>query len=275
MGLSRLAADPGLGAARIPTLRAILSGGSALPVPATERLAAHFGVPVVQGYGLAEASPQTHFDDMDAPRPGSCGRPAAGTESRIVHVDTRAVQPVGELGELQVRGPQLMLGYLGDEPGSHLDEDGWFATGDVGYTDAEGRLFVVDRIKDVFKCDNFLVTPTEVERTLLRHPAIADCVVLDYPDQLSGAVAYALVVAPGPKADTAAAIDLVNRDMPYYQQVRYAEVVERIPRSPNGKVQRKALREAVYGRRLPAPPRHAEGAELPVTMVSASVAPTG
>jgi long-chain acyl-CoA synthetase len=277
MRLNRLAAHPGLAAMKVPTLRAVLSGGSALPASATVRLSEHFGVPVVQGYGLAEASPQTHFDDLADPRPGSCGRPAVGTEARIVHVDTRVVLPPGERGELQVRGPQLMHGYVGEAPGAHLDADGWFTTGDVGYADPQGRLFIVDRIKDVFKCDNFLVAPTEVERLLQRHPAVADCVVVDYPDPLSGAVAYALVVLGDPASDVAAAVDVVNRDMPYYQQVRYVETVDRIPRSPTGKIQRRELRQAVHARTVAAPTRPAaEGAVLPVIVVSApDAAPAG
>ncbi|MFD8750669.1 class I adenylate-forming enzyme family protein [Kitasatospora sp. NPDC059577] len=260
MRLSRLAADPAGGAeggAEVPTLRAVLSGGSALPPAATRGLTARFGVPVVQGYGLAEASPQTHFDRLDDPRAGSCGPPSAGTESRIVHVDTRAELPVGERGEIQVRGPQLMKGYLGAEPAAHLDAEGWFSTGDIGHTDEDGRLFVVDRIKDVFKCDNWLVSPTEVEEVLRRRPEVADTVVVDRPDRFSGSVAYALVALAKPYADeegaALAAVRGANTRMPYYQHLRYVEVVEGIPRSQNGKVQRREIRDAVHGRDLPEP----------------------
>ncbi|MFJ9454081.1 class I adenylate-forming enzyme family protein [Kitasatospora sp. NPDC101447] len=256
MRLSRLAADPAADGA-VPTLRAILSGGSALPPEATRGLTARFAVPVVQGYGLAEASPQTHFDRLDDPRAGSCGPPSAGTESRIVHVDTRAELPVGERGEIQVRGPQLMNGYLGAEPGAHLDAGGWFSTGDIGYTDEDGCLFVVDRIKDVFKCDNWLVSPTEVEGVLRQRPEVADSVVVDRPDRFSGSVAYALVVLAKPYADeegaALAAVRGANARMPYYQHLRYVEVVEVIPRSQNGKVQRREIRDAVHGRDLPEP----------------------
>ncbi|MFJ8622725.1 class I adenylate-forming enzyme family protein [Kitasatospora sp. NPDC093550] len=256
MRLSRLAADPTAGGT-VPTLRAILSGGSALPPEATRALTARFAVPVVQGYGLAEASPQTHFDRLDDPRAGSCGPPSAGTESRIVQVDTRAELPVGERGEIQVRGPQLMKGYLGAEPGAHLDAEGWFSTGDIGYTDQDGHLFVVDRIKDVFKCDNWLVSPTEVEGVLRQRPEVADSVVVDRPDRFSGAVAYALVVLAKPYADeegaALAAVREANARMPYYQHLRYVEVVEGIPRSQNGKVQRREIRDAVHGRELPEP----------------------
>ncbi|MET8155763.1 AMP-binding protein [Sphaerisporangium sp. NPDC005289] len=242
MRLTRLAADPRLAEMRLPGVRAILSGGSALAPAVTKRLAAHFGVPVAQGYGLAEASPQTHFDLLEDPRAGSCGPPSAGTACRVVDVDTRRVLPVGEKGEIQVRGPQLMLGYLGEPPSAHLDQEGWFSTGDIGRMDPEGRLFVVDRLKDVFKCDNFLVSPTEIERVLARHPAVADCVVLDRPDEFSGAVACALVVSCVPGTDPAELARFVDDQVPYYQRLRHVELVETIPRSQNGKIQRRELR---------------------------------
>ncbi|WP_248958977.1 AMP-binding protein [Sphaerisporangium perillae] len=259
MRLSRLAADPNLADLRLTGVHAILSGGSALPPPVTARLAGHFGVPVVQGYGLAEASPQTHFDRPAAPVAGSCGPPSAGTGCRVVDVDARHVLPVGDKGEIQVRGPQLMKGYLGEEPSAHLDGEGWFSTGDIGVMDAEGRLFVVDRLKDVFKCDNFLVSPTEIERVLARHPAVADCVVVDRPDEFSGAVACALVVSRDPETGAAELAEFVNGQLPYYQHLRHVELVDAIPRSQNGKIQRRELRALVLDRPDPtvAPKREA------------------
>ncbi|MFG3055272.1 class I adenylate-forming enzyme family protein [Kitasatospora sp. NPDC048239] len=245
--LSRLAGDLRLPALRIPSLRAVLSGGSALPPRTTAALSEHFGVPVVQGYGLAETSPSTHFDLLDRPTTGSCGPPVAGTACRIVDVQTGAVLPVGEKGEIQVKGPQLMLGYLGDGHPA-VPADGWFSTGDVGRIDEEGRLAVVDRIKDVFKCDNWLVSPTEIERVLMRHPAVADCVVFDHPDELSGAVAVGLVVPRGPDVDPAALAEFANAQLPYYEHLRHLRLVEGIPRSATGKVQRRDLRDWVPGR---------------------------
>ncbi|MEU5346878.1 long-chain fatty acid--CoA ligase [Streptomyces sp. NPDC020766] len=115
--LSRLAADPLLTGLEAPALRAILSGGSSLPKQAALALAQQFGVPVVQGYGLAETSPSMHLGTPDRPKPGSCGQAVPGGETRIIDVDTREVLPAGAKGEIQVRGPQLMQGYLG-QPGS-------------------------------------------------------------------------------------------------------------------------------------------------------------
>ncbi|MGH3772063.1 MAG: AMP-binding protein [Pseudonocardiaceae bacterium] len=111
--------------------------------------------------------------------------------------------------------------------------------------------FLVDRLKDVFKCDNELVAPTEIERVLQRHPEVADCVVVDYPDEFSGAVAYALVVPRDGTADPAEIVEFVNNQVPYYQRLRHVELRERIPRSPDGKIPRRELREQVRARRMP------------------------
>ncbi len=249
--LARLAAEPGLSELRAPSLRAILSGGSALPVRSAAILSEQFGIPVVQGFGMAETSPLTHCDRLDASRPGSCGPPLAGTECRVVHVDTREVVPLGEKGEVEVRGPQLMKGYLDSIPVNSAD---WFPTGDVGHFDEEGRLYLVDRIKDVFKCDNWLVSPTEIETVLRRHPAVADCVVVDHPDEFRGAVACALVVSRDASAGAVDLAEFVNEQVPYFQRLWRVEVVDRIPRSANGKVQRADLRELVRQWPLPGRP---------------------
>ncbi|MBP0460082.1 AMP-binding protein [Streptomyces montanisoli] len=258
--LMRLAADPALAGLALRTVERIASGGSALPPMAAGRLTARFGVPVFQGYGLAETSPLTHSDDPDHPVHGSVGRPVAGTECRVVGIESREPLPAGEKGEVQLRGPQVMKGYLGRPEGAGLDADGWLTTGDVGRVDDDGRLFLVDRLKDVFKCDNFLVAPSEVEQLFARHPLVRECVVVDLPDDFSGAVAGALValhrgaVAPGadPAALLASVVASVNPLMPYYRRVRHAKAVAAVPRSGNGKVQRRVLREELIQHRAEA-----------------------
>ncbi|MGW4940914.1 AMP-binding protein [Actinoplanes sp. NPDC004185] len=262
--LSRIAGSRDRGAARLPALRLFLSGGSTLPQSTRLALAEQFGVPVLQGYGLQETSPSTHFDDLDRPKAGSSGPPVPGTECRIVHVDTRAVLGPGAKGEIQVRGPQLMKGYLGRNPLEGVDEQGWFSTGDVGYQDDDGYLFVVDRIKDVFKCDNWLVSPTQIERVLLRHPDVEDCVVFDYPDEIRGAVAAALVVPARADADVAAIDRYLADQLPYYEHLHVIDVVERIPRLPNGKVQRRHLREQAVARHAGHPSERSERQETTV-----------
>lgn len=238
--LARLAADPRLRTLSPGRLRGVFSGGSPLPVPAAVRLRAALGVPVVQGYGLAETSSMTHLDDPVAPRAGSVGRPAADTRCRIVDVDTRRPVSPGRKGEVQVRGPQLMLGYLDGSPG--VDAEGWLSTGDIGYVDADDRLYVVDRRGDVFKCDNELVAPTEIERELAALPQVADCAVVDRPDPEHGAVPYALVVLADPTALLPDVVAAANARLAPFQHIRDARAVAEIPRSRIGKIVRRELR---------------------------------
>lgn len=244
--LARLAVEPRLGELEAPALRAFLSGGSALPRSAVTALTQHFGVPVVQGYGLQETSPSTHFDSLASPTAGSSGRPVAGTECRIVEVDTRRVLPSGADGEIQVRGPQLMKGYLGRDRSLDVDPDGWFSTGDIGRVEEDGLLFVLDRIKDVFKRDNWLVSPTQIERVLIRHPDVAECAVVDRPEAFSGAVAHGFVVpAPGRRVDPAALAREINAGLAYYEHLEHIDLIDHIPRTPTGKVSRQELRRRV------------------------------
>lgn len=247
--LARMAADPRLPELRFQTVTAVFSGGSALDPAAAAVLSRHWGIPVVQGYGLAETSPLTHCDRPERPRPGSVGQVVAGTQCRIVDVHSRAELPAGQLGEVQVRGPQVMRGYLGQPDSAHLDEDGWFSTGDLGYQDDEGYLFLVDRIKDVFKCDNWLVAPSEIERVLRTHPRVVDCAVADVPVPFSGAVAYGeVVLAEGDDGDLAELMEYVNRQVPYYQRLHGLLRTERIPRSGNGKILRRVVRHRLRDR---------------------------
>ena len=237
--LGRLAADPRLPGLSLDTVEVIASGGSALPPGSATKLGEHFGVPVIQGYGLAETSPLTHSDGPERPKVGSVGPAVTGTECRIVDLDSRKVLAAGERGEVQVRGPQLMAGYL-DADVDEVTEDGWFNTGDVGQLDEDGYLFLVDRIKDVFKRDNWLVSPSEIEQVLQRHPAVTECVVVDYPDELSGAVANAFVVGESATADEL--MEFVNGQVPYFKRLEHVLIVPAIPRSANGKIQRRDLR---------------------------------
>ncbi|OLB80862.1 MAG: hypothetical protein AUI14_05270 [Actinobacteria bacterium 13_2_20CM_2_71_6] len=248
--------DEGLSGLSLPAGTAIASGGSALPTRIAKTLSEHFEIPVFQGYGLAETSPLTHSDGPVDPVAGSVGYPVAGTECRVVGLDSRAALPSGEVGEVQVRGPQVMLGYLTRDltvDGSGcVDAEGWLSTGDVARIDADGRLFLVDRLKDVFKCDNWLVAPSEIEAVAEGHPLVRECVVFDVPDEFSGAVAAGYAVLE-PGAESAPVVEYVNDRVPYYQRLHRLTAVDRIPRSPNGKVQRRDLRYAMITGQLPDP----------------------
>lgn len=243
MLLTLLARDPELPQLWASGLRGMFCGGSALPAPVARALSQQFGIPVLQGYGLAEASSMTHLDRTDRPRPGSAGVPAADTECRVVHVDTRAPLACGEPGEIEVRGPQIMAGYADGSPS--LTADGWLPTGDVGRIDEEGHLFLTDRLKDVFKCGNELISPSELEQVIASHPAVRDCAVVDQSDPVRGAVPVALLVLDSPAVDTAEVIGYANDRLAAFQQIRAVRIVDVVPRTPIGKVARRQLRETV------------------------------
>ncbi|MGX9891571.1 class I adenylate-forming enzyme family protein, partial [Streptomyces sp. NPDC002276] len=243
--LTRLAADERLSSVLAgPALRLVASGGSALAPAVAGRLREQLGVPVIQGYGLAELSPLSHNDRPHQNRPGSVGAPVPGTECRIVDPETGGDLGPGRPGEVLVRGPQLMAGYLGLPDAPDIDGDGWFHTGDIGYEDADGLLFLVDRIKDVFKVDNELVSPGEIERLLMEDADVADCVVADLPDEFSGAVVWAgIVPAPDRTVDLRLVVERTNGRLADHQRIRRAERLTAVPRSVNGKAERRLLRE--------------------------------
>ncbi|WP_329391795.1 acyl--CoA ligase (plasmid) [Streptomyces sp. NBC_01351] len=256
--LHRLAgqlAQAGPGTEGVPAgaaLTAVLSGGTALAPATAGALADRLGVPVVQGYGMAELSPLAHCQSPDGGPAGSVGRAVPGTECRIVDLDGR--QPLGAhtTGEVQVRGPQLMAGYLDGDEDTGIDAEGWLSTGDIGHLDADGELFLVDRIGDVFKYDNELVSPTAVESVLAEDPRVADCVVTGWPDPVHGAVTWAGIVLREPYEprllDTLDSIvDGANRRLARFERIRRVEVVDAVPRTPVGKPERRRLRQALQG----------------------------
>ncbi|MGW4689022.1 class I adenylate-forming enzyme family protein [Streptomyces sp. NPDC004244] len=234
-------------------LTALLSGGTALAPAATRQLREWLGVPVVQGYGMAELSPLAHSQDFARPLTGSVGTPVPGTECRIVDLDSREPVDVYGTGEVQVRGPQLMTGYLGEEGRGPVDAEGWLSTGDIGYVNPDGVLFLVDRRGDVFKHDNELVSPTAVERIVADDPRVADCVVVGWPDPVHGAVVWAGIVlreptAPGRSDALDSIVARANERLAPFERIRRAEVIDAVPRTPVGKPERRGLRRTVHAR---------------------------
>ncbi|MFE7840157.1 class I adenylate-forming enzyme family protein [Streptomyces sp. NPDC057474] len=261
--LHRLAEDPRLATAREgvpagPRLTAVMSGGTALAPAAARRLHTALGVPVIQGYGLAELSPLSHNQRPGDHRlRGAVGPPVPGTECRVVGLDSRAPVDAWATGEVQVRGPQVMAGYLDDSEPSPIDADGWFSTGDVGHLDEDGRLYLVDRLGDVFKHDNELVSPTAVERIIAEDPRVAECVVVGWPDPVHGAVVWAGIVLrdpPGPPEHAAHAVldtldsvaDHANARLAHFERIRRVEAIDAVPRTPTGKPERRALRRRLH-----------------------------
>ncbi len=166
-------------------VRMLFSGAAPLGADITEQCTRRIGCVLQQGYGMTEASPATHVtpEDVAKKKPGSVGRLVADTECRVVDPDTgRDVEP-GTDGELWIRGPQVMRGYLNrpDETRAMLDADGWLHSGDIGHADADGDFYIVDRVKELIKYKGLQVPPAELEAVLLSHPAVADAAVVPLP----------------------------------------------------------------------------------------------
>jgi acyl-CoA synthetase (AMP-forming)/AMP-acid ligase II len=234
----------------LSSVRLVFSGAAPLGEDLARELSLKLGCPVVQGYGMTEASPVTHLSPtLNAPmKPGSAGRVVPNTEVKIVDVTTGAELPQGEEGELLIRGPQIMKGYL-NQPGDTaacLDPEGWYHTGDVGYVDPEGYFFIVDRTKELIKYKGLQVAPAELEALLVTHPAVLDAAVVRKADAEAGEVPKAFVVLKPEDArsgaNTAETIMgwVAGRVAPH-KRIRHLEFVDQIPKSASGKILRRVL----------------------------------
>jgi acyl-CoA synthetase (AMP-forming)/AMP-acid ligase II len=235
----------------LSSLRLVLSGAAPLDEGLARACAARVGCDVGQGYGMTEASPVTHLADATdrLANVGAVGRAAPSTETMIVDVETGKPLGVGEAGEVWVRGPQVMRGYLNrpDATAATLDADGWLHTGDVGYVDAGGYLRVVDRVKELIKYKGMQVAPAELEAVLLAHPGVADAAVIPIPDEVAGEVPKAYVVPRArpddPDAFAAEVAAFVAGRVAPHKKLRAVELTEAIPKSPSGKILRRVLVE--------------------------------
>jgi len=222
----------------------------AAPVPPELSLRFHSltGVRVLQGYGMTEASPVTHCGFFDDPwyRPQAIGAPVALTDCRILDDDGNDVAP-GSPGELVMRGPQFMTGYWNaPEATSAVLRDGWYWSGDIATTDADGFYYIVDRRKELIKYKGFSIAPAEIEAVLLEHPAVRDCGVVGRSDDAAGEVPCAFVVLrdgrPGSSTIQAELCGYVAERLTGYKQPRDVRFVASIPRNPSGKILRRELR---------------------------------
>jgi len=202
---------------------------------------------VMQGYGLTETSPVTHMipPDPEHDRPGSIGPPVAGTECRLV--DPESGDDVGEdgRGELWIRGPQVMRGYLGNEEATAatVDSEGWLHTGDVATVDADGYFKIVDRLKELIKFKGFQVAPAELEALIVNHPGVSDVAVIGVPDEEAGELPKAFVVPAGDDLDHDELMAWVAERVSPQKRIRLVEAVEEIPKSPSGKILRRVLKD--------------------------------
>jgi acyl-CoA synthetase (AMP-forming)/AMP-acid ligase II len=244
-----LAKSPVVGSYDLSRLKAIFSAAAPLGREVGEQVARRLGCFVKQGYGMTEAAPATHMipPDPSLDRPGSVGVPVPNTECKVLDVATGAELGPHEEGEICLRGPQVMRGYLNrpEATAESLDAEGWLHTGDIGYADAEGYFYVVDRAKELIKYKGYQVAPAELEALLLAHPAIADAAVVPFPDEEAGEVPKAFVVLKEGGALTEAdVVEHVAARVGPHKRIRRVEFVGQIPKSPSGKILRRLLRDS-------------------------------
>jgi len=229
----------------LSSVEQVNSAAAPLGAELGETVGKRLGCVATQAYGMTEMSPASHVTPLSAPKPGSVGITLPGTECRIVHPVTRADLGPGEEGELWVRGPQVMKGYLNNPEATEacLDSDGWLRTGDIALFDEDGYLFIRDRLKELIKVKGFQVAPAELEAVLLAHPEVADAAVIGVPDEEAGEIPVAFLVAAGDRRLTLEDLDAwFEGQLAHYKRIRRVEYLDAIPKSASGKILRRLLR---------------------------------
>lgn len=231
----------------LSSLQVVLSAAAPLGADVSEALSRRIGARVIQGYGMTELSPLTHGVPHRTPRAGSVGITAPNTATRIVDPATGQDCAPGEEGEVWVKGPQVMIGYHNrPEATAAMIEDGWLKTGDLGVVDADGYLFIRDRLKELIKVKGFQVAPAEVETQLLGVPGVADAAVIGVPDDEAGEVPMAFIVrSPGSEVSEAEILAALAGKLVSYKLPRSMEFIEAVPKSASGKILRRVLRDRV------------------------------
>lgn len=230
----------------LSSLRQVFSGAAPLSAELAQEAAARIDCEVVQGFGMTELSPVSHVTWPGQFKAGTVGLTIPNTECRIVDPETGDDQDVGGVGELWVRGPQVMKGYLNNVEATDItiDGEGWLKTGDIATIDADGHVTIVDRLKELIKYKGFQVAPAELEALLLTHPAIADAAVIGIPDQEAGETPRAFVVLRPDAQVTDAEITAFMQDkVATYKVVHDIVFTDTIPKSASGKILRRLLRD--------------------------------
>ena len=232
----------------LSSLRFVMSGAAPLSEALAQEAGQRINCKLAQGYGMTEASPVTHLTPTTFPnyKVGALGMPVPNTEVMIVDPESRKPLKQGESGEIWIRGPQIMRGYLGrpDATAESIDADGWYHTGDIGYVDDDGYFFAVDRLKELIKYKGMQVAPAELEALLLTHPAIADAAVIPVADEEAGELPKAcIVLRPGQQLDADGLMEFVSGQVAPHKRIRLVEYVEQIPKSASGKILRRVLIE--------------------------------
>jgi long-chain acyl-CoA synthetase len=239
-----LLAEPDRAARDVSTLRVCVSGGAALPVEVMRGFEEAFGCIILEGYGLSETSPVASFNHPDRPRkPGSIGTPIQGVELRVLDEDGKDV-PVGDVGEIAIRGHNVMKGYWRrPEATAEAIPDGWFRSGDLARKDDDGYYFIVDRRKDLIIRGGYNVYPREIEEVLYEHPSIAEAAVIGVPDaSLGEEVGAAVVLKPGETVTTDDIREFIKGQVAAYKYPRKVWLLDALPKGPTGKVLKREIR---------------------------------
>jgi acyl-CoA synthetase (AMP-forming)/AMP-acid ligase II len=230
----------------LSSVLAVGCGAAPLDVAVEHAAGARIGAPIAQGYGMTEASVliATSTWQPGGAKPGSVGRLLPNMEAKIVDPGSGAELGPNERGEIVIRGPNVMRGYLGrpEETRATIDAAGWMHTGDIAYVDDEGFIFIVDRLKELIKYKGYQIAPAQLEGVLLTHPAVADAVVVGVPDEEAGEVPKAFVALKASAAPDEILAFAAARLAPY-ERIRAVEIVDAIPRAPSGKLLRRVLRD--------------------------------
>ena len=233
----------------LSALRYGFCGAAPLSGELQQRVSSILGFPVLQGYGLTETSPYCNSDYLEPhlTKPGSIGPAGPDMEEKVVDVETGTVElGPNEIGELLVRGPQVMKGYFNNPEATAetITVDGWLHTGDIVRMDEDGYVWVLDRKKELIKYKGFQVPPAELEGVLLEHPAVADAAVVGKPDEEAGEVPKAFVVVKsGAEASGDDIMAFVAGRVATFKHVREVQFVDAIPKNPSGKILRRILAE--------------------------------
>ena len=230
----------------VSSLRLIASGAAPIAASTLRACADRLKCNMMQGYGMTEASGATHLNAraLDPQKATSIGPPVPNCEAKVVDIISGASLGPKEQGEICVRGPNIMLGYLKlpDATAQSIDAEGWYHTGDIGYADHEGYFYVVDRLKELIKYSGYQVAPAELEAVLVSHPAVADAAVIPSPDKEHGEIPKAFVVRKG-ELNEQDVMDYVAARVAPFKKVRLVEFIDQIPKSPTGKILRRELVE--------------------------------
>ncbi|KIN73046.1 AMP-binding protein [Sulfitobacter guttiformis] len=231
----------------LSNLEQIFSGAAPLGGEVSDAVGKRLNCMAVQGYGMTELSPVSHTTPLEKPKSGSSGVALPNTLCRIVDPTSGEDLPAGKEGELWIKGPQVMKGYLNNEKATKetLTEDGWLKTGDIAYIDEEGYMFIMDRLKELIKFKGFQVAPAELEANLVTHPSITDAAVIGIPDDEAGELPIAFVVTNDADLTLEAIQTHMAKTLSKYKLVQKVMFVEEIPKSASGKILRRVLKAQI------------------------------